>query len=85
MTHTPRPIPEVCKGYICACNEPQSPLCPLHDAAPTMKGQLETGIDVINMVLLMLKSGDWTDAEASDCLCGIRAGNEMALKKAEGQ
>ena len=36
MTHTPRPIPEVCKGYICACNEPQSPLCPLHDAAPEL-------------------------------------------------
>ena len=73
--------PEPTTGHDCRLDR----LCPLHAAAPSMKGQLQTGIDVINMVVLMLKSGDWTDAEASDCLYGIKAGNEMALAKAEGK
>ena len=73
MTHTKH------TGHDCRLDN----LCPLHAAAPIMKGQLQTGIDALEAAIRLFLGKE--DSEAFGALKGIIAGNEMALAKAEGK
>ena len=55
----------------------------LFAAAPTMKGQLQTGIDALEVAIQLFIRKE--DSEAFAALKGIIAGNEMAIAKAEPQ
>lgn len=58
-------------------------LCPLHAAAPSMKGQLQTGIDALEAAIQLFIRKE--DSEAFGAMKGIIAGNEMAIAKAEAK
>ena len=52
-------------------------------AVPIMKGQLQTGIDVLEAAIRLFLRKE--DSEAFAALKGIIAGNEMAIAKSEGK
>ena len=76
MTHT-KGTSEATTGHDCRLDR----LCPLHAAAPSMKGQLQTTIDALEAAIQLFIRKE--DSEAFGALKGIIAGNEMALAKAE--
>lgn len=55
----------------------------LISAAPVMHGQLATGVNTLKKALLLIDAGQ--SPAARDYLCGVIAGNEIALAKAEGK
>jgi len=51
-------------------------------AAPIMHGQLTTGVNALKKALKLIDAGQAPTAR--DYLCGVIAGNEIAIAKVEG-